>query len=277
MPTDALDGQRHEPTVGVADSPMVTGVCNPMYTQPKILGCQRIERLHNLLQDDGFPGKNRPLEFGSRSPTNSYFFLDLISKRCQLAALHTGTGETELAEWPANHFLVGIADRSREGATTAYGIAGGIATRASRQRTHTRLTKRPYFESWMAHSGSEGANQREKAESSGVRQGRKQPSYDLDSDGTVLRVTILGMSTTNFLDRMLDPVTASMSRELAETLVALKADDELQSRIEVLRSKANEGTLSSEEDAEYKDFVEALDVISILQSKARQVLVRQAS
>jgi hypothetical protein len=76
---------------------------------------------------------------------------------------------------------------------------------------------------------------------------------------------------------MLDPVTASMSRELAETLVALKVDDELQSRIEVLRSKANQGTLSSEEDAEYKDFVEALDVISILQSKARQVLVRQAS
>lgn len=85
------------------------------------------------------------------------------------------------------------------------------------------------------------------------------------------------MSTTNFLDRMLDPVTASMSRELAETLVALKADHELQSRIEILRSKANQGTLSAEEDAEYKDFIEALDVISILQSKARQVLVRQAS
>lgn len=85
------------------------------------------------------------------------------------------------------------------------------------------------------------------------------------------------MSTTNFLDRMLDPVSASMSRELAETLVALKADDDLQSRIDVLRSKANQGTLSSEEDAEYKDFIDALDVISILQSKARQVLVRQVS
>lgn len=67
---------------------------------------------------------------------------------------------------------------------------------------------------------------------------------------------------------MLDPVTASMSRELAETLDALKADDDLQSRIDVLRSKANQGTLSSEEDAEYKDFIDALDVISILQSKA---------
>ncbi|MCA9159145.1 MAG: hypothetical protein KDA72_12505 [Planctomycetales bacterium] len=76
---------------------------------------------------------------------------------------------------------------------------------------------------------------------------------------------------------MLEPVTGSMSRELAELLVALKADQGLQTRIEYLRGKANQGTLSDEEDAEYKDFIEALDVISILQSKARQVLIRQAS
>lgn len=84
------------------------------------------------------------------------------------------------------------------------------------------------------------------------------------------------MSTTSFLDRMLDPVADSMSREFAESLIALKADDQFLARIEVLRRKANDGSLSPDEDAEYKDFVEALDVISILQAKARQVLVRQA-
>jgi len=75
---------------------------------------------------------------------------------------------------------------------------------------------------------------------------------------------------------MLDPVTDAMSREFAESLVALKADAETMERIEVLRGKANEGSLSPDEDAEYKEFVEALDVISILHGKARQVLVRQA-
>jgi hypothetical protein len=75
---------------------------------------------------------------------------------------------------------------------------------------------------------------------------------------------------------MLDPVADSMSREFAESLIALKADDQFLARIEVLRRKANDGSLSPDEDAEYKDFVEALDVISILQAKARQVLLRQA-
>ena len=85
------------------------------------------------------------------------------------------------------------------------------------------------------------------------------------------------MSPTSFLDRMLEPVTESMSREFAESLVALRADDELLARVQFLREKANGGTLSPDEDAEYKDFIEAMDVMSILQTKARQVLVRRAS
>ena len=47
------------------------------------------------------------------------------------------------------------------------------------------------------------------------------------------------------------------------------------SDVEKLREKANAGTLTVEEDAEYKDFVEAVDVISILQSKARSVLANR--
>jgi hypothetical protein len=44
-----------------------------------------------------------------------------------------------------------------------------------------------------------------------------------------------------------------------------------------LPQKANEGTLTREEDAEYKDFVEAVDVISILQAKARRFLSKQSA
>lgn len=78
------------------------------------------------------------------------------------------------------------------------------------------------------------------------------------------------MSTSTILDQMLEPVTAVMSREFAETLVKLKADAILLNRIEELRTKANNGTMTTEEDTEYKDFVEAVDPISILQAKGEE-------
>ena len=73
---------------------------------------------------------------------------------------------------------------------------------------------------------------------------------------------------------MLQPVAEAMSPEFANTLVGLRADDELLARIEILREKANQGTMTAEEEAEYREFVEAVDVISILQSKARRVLAK---
>ena len=82
------------------------------------------------------------------------------------------------------------------------------------------------------------------------------------------------MSTNNYLDRMLQPVAEAMSPEFAKTLVELQADCELLSHIEILRGKANQGTMTAEEEAEYREFVEAVDVISILQAKARRVLAK---
>lgn len=83
------------------------------------------------------------------------------------------------------------------------------------------------------------------------------------------------MSTTSYLDRFLEPVTEALTPEVARAIVGLRADPELQARIETLRRKANEGSLTAEEEAEYKDFVEALDVISIIQAKARQFLAKR--
>ena len=80
------------------------------------------------------------------------------------------------------------------------------------------------------------------------------------------------MSTVSYLDRFLQPVTQAFTPELARVLVDLRADDELQAEVEVLRQKANMGRLSPDEEMAYKDFVEAVDVISILQSKARSFL-----
>lgn len=82
------------------------------------------------------------------------------------------------------------------------------------------------------------------------------------------------MSTVSYLDRFLEPVTDAFTPELARQLVDLRADEELQAEVAVLRRKAEQGTLSDDEEAAYKDFVEAVDVISIIQSKARRFLAQ---
>jgi hypothetical protein len=82
------------------------------------------------------------------------------------------------------------------------------------------------------------------------------------------------LATTSYLDRLLDPLTDVFTPEVANAVLRLRADAELEARIEELRGKTNEGTLTPAEDAEYKDFVEAVDLISIIQAKARHFLAK---
>ena len=84
------------------------------------------------------------------------------------------------------------------------------------------------------------------------------------------------MSTVSYLDRFLEPVIEAFTPALARKLVDLRIDPNIQAHIDVLRCKANEGTLTPEEEAEYKDFVEAVDLMSIIQSKARQFLAKNS-
>ena len=82
---------------------------------------------------------------------------------------------------------------------------------------------------------------------------------------------------TSYLDRLLEPLTDVLTPEVAAALLELRADGELQAHIDELRQKANEGKLTRAEDAEYKYFVEAVDVISIIQAKARRFLEKQSA
>ena len=84
------------------------------------------------------------------------------------------------------------------------------------------------------------------------------------------------MSTTfNYLDRFLDPMTAAFTPEMARTIADLRADPATQARVDRLAVKANAGTLTAEEDLEYKSYVEASDIIAIIQSKARRYLANR--
>lgn len=74
------------------------------------------------------------------------------------------------------------------------------------------------------------------------------------------------------LDRLLDPVARCLTPDVAKQLVELQPDPGTQARINELASKANEGTLSIPERAEYEGYIEAIDVVSIIQAKARKML-----
>jgi hypothetical protein len=76
----------------------------------------------------------------------------------------------------------------------------------------------------------------------------------------------------SYLDLLLDPVTESFTPDVARRVVGLQADPNIQVRIGELAEKANEGTLSEEERAEYLEFIEAADLVAIIQAKARKRL-----
>jgi len=83
------------------------------------------------------------------------------------------------------------------------------------------------------------------------------------------------ITTNRVLSRLLEPVGRMMPLEFAEELAAMQAAPEVQARIDELAEKCNEGELTPEERAEYDAYVDAIDVISLLQAKARAVLARQ--
>jgi hypothetical protein len=63
-----------------------------------------------------------------------------------------------------------------------------------------------------------------------------------------------------------------LTPDVARQLVEIRPDPETQARIDDLAERANDGSLSVAERTEYEGYVEAIDLVSILQAKARKVL-----
>lgn len=79
-------------------------------------------------------------------------------------------------------------------------------------------------------------------------------------------------STVEVLDRLLDPVGRCFTPEFARRLLELRADAAAQQRMDELADRCNEGTLTSEESAEYEAYIAAASLIAVLQAKARATL-----
>ncbi len=78
------------------------------------------------------------------------------------------------------------------------------------------------------------------------------------------------------LDRLLEPLAGCLSLDVAAKVADLRADDAMQGRINYLADRANEGLLTAEEREEYAGYLHAIDVVAVLQAKARSLLRRQS-
>jgi hypothetical protein len=80
-------------------------------------------------------------------------------------------------------------------------------------------------------------------------------------------------TTLPSIERILEPVTACLTPEVAQRIVDVRLDDPfMMQRLEFLRDKANEGTLTEQERAEYEGFVEGNDLLMLIKDQARSVL-----
>lgn len=80
------------------------------------------------------------------------------------------------------------------------------------------------------------------------------------------------MATATLLERIFDPFRDVLTPESARRILAWRADDETERRLDELGDKCNEGTIAAAEREEYETYVRSIDFIGILQAKARAVL-----
>ncbi len=74
------------------------------------------------------------------------------------------------------------------------------------------------------------------------------------------------------IDQLIEPVGQCLTHEVAERLVALRANPELQTEVDRLAEKANQGTLTADERTQYEQYVSFAQFVTLLQIEARELL-----
>jgi hypothetical protein len=78
--------------------------------------------------------------------------------------------------------------------------------------------------------------------------------------------------STSLLDQLAEPFAECLTTAAAQKIVALRADEAIQTRVDELADRANQGTLAPEEAAEYDRYLAAFHFVTVMQAKARRVL-----
>lgn len=81
----------------------------------------------------------------------------------------------------------------------------------------------------------------------------------------------------SLLDGLIEPVGQCLTPDVAKRIVALRANSDLQARVDELADKSNAGTLNDEERSEYQQYVSFSQFVTLLQIKARDMLDRRTS
>ena len=74
------------------------------------------------------------------------------------------------------------------------------------------------------------------------------------------------------LDQLADLDVRSISPETAQTLLKLRFDEFHHERFNLLTTKAREANLTPSEQEDLDEYIQAADILAIVQSKARQAL-----
>ena len=75
-------------------------------------------------------------------------------------------------------------------------------------------------------------------------------------------------------DHILGPLVDCLTSDVAARILEVRLDPSVQTRVDELAAKANEGELTEQERAEYELLIEEADLLGIFKSLARQVLAR---
>jgi hypothetical protein len=84
------------------------------------------------------------------------------------------------------------------------------------------------------------------------------------------------MLAATVLDHLFEPLS-DLSPEAAREIVALRLDPALQSRLDEFADLANRGQLSAEDRELYEQYIDGLDVLAVVKSKARAALKKSSA
>lgn len=88
----------------------------------------------------------------------------------------------------------------------------------------------------------------------------------------MVRLTPMSNAPSAIVDKLFEPVGRCLTPDVARKIAALRATDEVQSRLDELADKSTEGTLTAAERQEYEIYVRAVNFIGVLQAQARKLL-----
>jgi len=80
------------------------------------------------------------------------------------------------------------------------------------------------------------------------------------------------MATVDSIDRYLGLDTNQFTTPMAQAILVFRATEDVKSRSAELADRANFGTLTEEERAEYLRYIELDELVTIIKSRARRFL-----